>query len=136
MKCLYCKGLCVKRGKKNGVERYSCKICGKTQQKVYKRQRISKEKQELIVKLSNESCGIRSISRILDISKSSVQRLIIRISSELKVPIIKNEIKSTKWTNCVLFADVKPKNAGLFTLSIRLAKVYFFYMKWKKKVTK
>jgi len=40
MKCLYCNGLCIKRGKKKGVQRYACKVCGKTQQRRYKKQRI------------------------------------------------------------------------------------------------
>jgi len=91
MKCLYCNNLCIKKGKKNDVQRYACKICGKTQQKHYKRQRIPEYKYEWIAKLNNESCGIRSISRLLQITKSSVQRLICKMSMQIKKPVSEEE---------------------------------------------
>ena len=87
MKCQSCNNLCIKRGKKNGVQRYSCKVCGKTQQEHYKKFKIPPEKYEWVVKLSNEGNSISSISRLLNITKSSVQRLICKISLQIKKPI-------------------------------------------------
>ena len=61
MKCLYCNNLCIKRGKKNGVQRYACKVCKKTQQEHYKKYRIPEYKYEWVRNLSNEGFGISSI---------------------------------------------------------------------------
>ena len=94
MKCLNCNSLCIKRGKKNGVQRYSCKICGKTQQAHYKKLKIPEYKYEWVKKLSNEGNGISSISRLLEITKSSVQRVIMRISSKIEKPLYKEENQS------------------------------------------
>jgi len=41
----------------------------------------------MLIKLNNEGMGISSISRILDISKSSVQRIILRLSSMIQKPV-------------------------------------------------
>mgnify|MGYP003831996119 CR=1 FL=1 len=76
MNCNYCGGQCIKRGKVRGSQRYQCKQCGKTQQKAYSKPRISEEKQDWVKKLTCEGCGIRSIGRLLQISKTSVQRII------------------------------------------------------------
>jgi insertion element IS1 protein InsB len=36
MFCQYCKGKCIKHGKRsNGKQRYRCCVCGKTQQSIY-----------------------------------------------------------------------------------------------------
>ena len=94
MKCLYCNGLCVKRGKKNGVQRYACKVCGKTQQRRYKKQRIPSYKYDWVLKLNNECCGIRSIGRLLQIAKTSVLRVIERIAEKIQRPVYKEENQS------------------------------------------
>jgi len=79
MKCIYCNEDCKKRGKAGSVQRYQCKSCKKSQQAKYTKPRIPQEKYEWTVKLNNEGCGISNIARLLEISKSSVQRLIERI---------------------------------------------------------
>jgi len=76
MKCRHCKNDCVKSGIQNEVQRYRCKSCKKSQQAVYVKPRIPQEKYDWIVKLNNEGCGIRSIARLLEISKTSVQRVV------------------------------------------------------------
>ena len=76
MKCIYCSGECIKTGKKRGIQRYRCKHCGKTQQEHYSKPRISEEKQDWVKKLTCEGYGIGSIGRLLQISKTSVQRII------------------------------------------------------------
>jgi len=88
MECKFCQNLCHKRGKRNGIQQYSCKICKKYQLKEYKKNRIPQEKYDWTVRLNNEGCGISNIARLLEISKSSVQRLIERIVANFKIPEI------------------------------------------------
>lgn len=88
MECSICKGDCIKKGKRHGIQRYQCKACGCYQQQVYIKTRIPEEKYQWVKQLNNEGCGISSISRLLKIFKSSVQRLIERIASNLKMPRI------------------------------------------------
>ena len=84
MKCIYCQSDCIKKGKVKNVQRYQCKHCGKTQQRRYKKARIEEGKYEWVKNLTKESSSISSISRLLNISKSSVQRVIERIASKIK----------------------------------------------------
>ncbi len=84
MKCIYCQGDCIKKGKVKNVQRYQCKHCGKTQQRRYKKPRIEEGKYEWVKNLTKESSSISSISRLLNISKSSVQRIIERIATKIK----------------------------------------------------
>lgn len=71
--CKYCSCKCIKFGiYKNKSQRYYCKECGKCQKEHYVYKGCIREVKWDIVKLSNESCGIRSISRILDISPGKV----------------------------------------------------------------
>ncbi len=91
MKCIYCSGECIKTGKKRGIQRYRCKHCGKTQQEHYSKPRISEDKQKWVKKLTCEGCGIGSIGRLLQISKSSVQRIIKHIASRITIPELKEK---------------------------------------------
>ena len=84
MKCIYCQGDCIKKGMVKNVQRYQCKHCGKTQQRRYKKPRIEEGKYEWVKNLTKESSSISSISRLLNISKSSVQRIIERIATKIK----------------------------------------------------
>ena len=88
MECRFCKGRCIKKGKRNRIQRFQCKECCRYQQQEYVKAIIPEEKYEWVKQLNNEGCGISSISRLLEISKSSVQRLIERIASKLKMPEI------------------------------------------------
>ena len=94
MKCIYCKKQCIKKGKYNTIQRYQCKHCRKYQQLKYIRPVIPEHKYGWLVKLNNEGCGISSISRLLQITKSSVQRIIIRIASKIQIPV-NNEYNQT-----------------------------------------
>jgi IS1 family transposase/transposase-like protein len=87
MECIYCKGQCIKSGKYKTTQRYQCKDCKRYQQDLYTKYRIPQEKYERVKDLSNEGNGISSISRLEHISKSSVLRIIIRISSKIKETI-------------------------------------------------
>ncbi len=86
MKCKYCNSNCIKKGKQNGLQKYQCTTCRKYQQQTYKKKLTMHN--EMIVKLNNEGVGIRSIGRILSVSKTSVQRLIENISKKLRKPEI------------------------------------------------
>jgi len=86
--CKYCKKTCIKKGKIKNTQRYQCTCCGKYQQKKYSKPRIPQEKYEWTIKLNNEGCGISNIARLLNISKSSVQRIIERIAADLQMPQI------------------------------------------------
>ncbi len=87
MRCKYCDETVIKKGKRNGIQKYRCKKCKRYQQESYTKQRITQEKYEWIRCLNNESCGISSIGRLLHISKSSVQRVIIRIALAIEMPV-------------------------------------------------
>lgn len=84
--CIFCGGNCIKKGKRNSKQRLLCKNCNKYQISTYEKARISKSKKELLLKLNNEGVGISSISRILNISKSSVQRIILNLNESIIIP--------------------------------------------------
>lgn len=86
MKCKYCNSECIKKGQRAGIQRYQCKNCNKYQQESYHKPIIAEEKYQWTKRLNNEGCGISSISRLLKISKSSVQRLIQRLSIRIIKP--------------------------------------------------
>jgi transposase-like protein len=112
MKCIYCKKQCIKKGKYKTIQRYQCKHCKKYQQQKYSRQTIPEYKYEWVKNLSNEGNGISSISRLLEITKSSVQRIIIRIASKIQILYIMSISKVMKWTNYILIVEVKSKNVN------------------------
>lgn len=84
MECKFCGGKCNKRGLRKGIQSYQCKECKRYQQASYKRKRILEEKYESVRNLTREGSSISSISRLLKISKSSVQRIIERIATKIK----------------------------------------------------
>ena len=83
MRCKYCNNKCVKKGKINGKQRYQCKECKRTQQLSYIYNKKVKD-EKFLTMLNNEGVGISSISRLMNIPKTTVQRLIQKISKELK----------------------------------------------------
>ena len=87
MECVYCKNNCIKKGKYKTIQRYQCKQCKRYQQQQYSKLIIPKDKYDWVLKLNNEGCGISSIGRLLEIAKSSVQRVIARIASKIQIPI-------------------------------------------------
>jgi len=75
MKCNYCQGRCIKFGLyRNGDQRYKCKSCFRNQKESYIYLGCEKGIRNDIEVLTNESCGIRSISRILEISPGKVMQ--------------------------------------------------------------
>ena len=94
MRCVYCKNMCVKKGKYRTIQRYQCKHCKRYQQKHYSKFVIPSYKYDWVLKLNNECCGIRSIGRLLKIAKTSVQRVIERIAEKIQRPVYKEENQS------------------------------------------
>jgi len=85
MKCNYCQEECVKYGLyRNGDQRHRCKSCLRSQKEEYIYLGCEKGISKDIEKLSNESCGIRSISRILEVSPGKVLQVIMQLWQEQK----------------------------------------------------
>lgn len=82
--CSHCNGLSIKCGFQNNIQRYLCKICNKKFQISYTYKAYQTDINNFISTLVREGCGIRSISRILKISKNTVLSRIIFISSNIK----------------------------------------------------
>jgi insertion element IS1 protein InsB len=77
MKCKYCKGNCIRFGLyRNGDQRFRCKECLKCQKEVYIYTGCEIDLKYEIELLTRESCGIRSISRILEVSVYKVTKTI------------------------------------------------------------
>ena len=84
MNCKKCNGRCIKNGfQVNGRQRYICKECRINQQAIYKYNAYNKDLNESIVKLVANSCGIRDISRVLSISKTTVINKILTIANSI-----------------------------------------------------
>jgi len=89
MKCKKCNQVCVKNGKtKTGSQRYYCTLCKKSCQNNYVYQACKPNVNSKLVALLKEGCGIRSISRLLNISPTTVIRKIQLISKQIKSPSI------------------------------------------------
>ncbi|MBX2827092.1 MAG: IS1 family transposase [Flavobacteriaceae bacterium] len=87
MGCRYCNGLnVIKRGKRNGIQRYHCKDCRKSFQDSYSYQAYNLAIDDLIKSLLREGCGVRSASRILNISCGTVLSRMLKISKQVEVP--------------------------------------------------
>nr|WP_188619937.1 IS1 family transposase [Flavobacterium suaedae] len=75
----------MKNGRQtNGKQRYYCKSCKKSFQSTYCYKAYKLETNTLIKSLLKEGCGIRSISRILEISKKTVLSRMLTISNQIK----------------------------------------------------
>lgn len=71
---------------RNNIQRYYCKKCKKYFQKAYSYLAYNPKTNAMIKGLLKEGCGIRSISRILEISKNTVLVRLLKISSKIKAP--------------------------------------------------
>jgi insertion element IS1 protein InsB len=86
MNCNYCNGLCIKKGKYKTAQKYQCKDCKKYQRAVYCYRKYDSHIDQQVTLLNNEGVGISSISRVLGIPKTSVQRRINHASSKVIAP--------------------------------------------------
>src|SRR5579872_4482901 len=87
LNCRQCEKPGLKNGKsKSGMQRYCCKGCKRYWQLSYIYNACERNIDQTIVLLKKESCGIRSISRILRISIVTVIRRIRRIARSIQRP--------------------------------------------------
>jgi insertion element IS1 protein InsB len=90
MECKNCKCPAVRNGKQpNGKHRYYCKDCKKSFQEYYTYKAYNCDTNRYIYYLTIESVGIRSISRLLRVSKTTVINRIKLMSSKITIPITK-----------------------------------------------
>lgn len=87
MNCQYCQGFCIKKGFYKKTQGYQCKNCKKYMQGVYTNGKCSEEKDAMIIKLNNEGNGVSSISRIVELSKTSIIRRIRILAQNAVKPV-------------------------------------------------
>lgn len=86
-RCIYCSGKLVKNGlSKAKKQRYKCKKCNKSIVEKYSYNAYSSYINNQIVVLLTEGLGIRSISRVLKISTTTLLKRIIAIANNIKLP--------------------------------------------------
>lgn len=87
MNCIYCRNNnTTKRGKRNDIQRYQCNSCNKYFQEEYTYNAYNPKTNDQIIRLLKECCGIRSISRILNISTKTVLSRMHNISNGITIP--------------------------------------------------
>lgn len=87
MNCKNCnESDCIKRGKRNGIQRYFCKSCNSCFQQTYSYTAYQDTTNTLIKSMLKEGCGILSISRIIGISKNTVLSRMLKVSKQIKAP--------------------------------------------------
>lgn len=87
MECKRCGNESVKNGKgKTGTQRYFCKGCKRYWQNSYLYKACNQGIDQNIITLCKESCGIRSIARILKISITAVIKRLKQIASKIQRP--------------------------------------------------
>lgn len=95
MKCKNCNSVnsCRNGKSKTGLQRFICKDCNHSWQKIYIYQAYKIENNQIIL-LTKEGCGIRSTARILQISPKTILRRILKIAAAISRPcsIFKGEI--------------------------------------------
>lgn len=76
----------IRKGLQNNKQRFYCKDCKKYFQSDYTYEAYKTETNKLISILLKESCGVRSIARILNISSKTVLSRMLKISNQIKIP--------------------------------------------------
>jgi IS1 family transposase len=87
-KCRRCGSTCVKNGIIKGGYRYRCKSCGRSHQSNCAYKACQETTDSWIIRLNRECCGIRSISRLLGISKTTVISRIKKLADGIRKPLI------------------------------------------------
>ncbi|WP_433991533.1 IS1/IS1595 family N-terminal zinc-binding domain-containing protein [Kordia algicida] len=71
IQCPNCRSRAVKNGFQSDKQRYKCISCNKKFHLKYTYEAYNKHTNSFIISLLKEGCGIRSISRVLKISKKT-----------------------------------------------------------------
>lgn len=109
MNCKYCQGSCVKKGKYKSVQKYQCSKCGKYQRAHYRQLTHSMKNQEQVRVLNNEGMGIRSISRVLQIPRTSILMLLSRASKTVSKPLCQERKQSYEVDELYTYVGNKEK---------------------------
>lgn len=87
MNCKYCdQDTCIKKGKRNGIQRYHCKACNKSFQDIYSYRAYNSGIDLMLVRLLKEGCGVRGIARIMNISCGTVLSRMLKLAKRIKIP--------------------------------------------------
>lgn len=87
MDCNYCNAKCIKKGwSLNKKQKYFCKKCHKYQLLNYNNNACKPETNKMVVKMMCNSSGILDISRVLEISTTTIINKIKRVASMIEVP--------------------------------------------------
>jgi IS1 family transposase/transposase-like protein len=89
--CIRCVGesICIKNGTcRLGKQRYLCKSCKTSFIVNYSYKAYNSSTTKNLITLLKEGCGIRSISRILEISTTTVLKRILEIASKVVKPTV------------------------------------------------
>ncbi|CAM1359467.1 Transposase IS1 family [Tenacibaculum litoreum] len=133
MNCTKCNSSnSIRKGLQNNKQRFYCKNCKKYFQSDYRYQAYKSETNDFIKKLLKEGCGIRSISRILNISTKTVLSRMLNISKQIKAPYFNKfgckfeidelfiKIANDKKQNWLIYAiEQKTKNVIDFIIGSR-----------------
>ena len=84
--CPKCKQRTVKNGFQSGKQRYKCTSCKKKFHLKYTYKAYNEHTNGFITSLLKEGCGIRSISRVLKISKNTVLTRMLKLAKAIKIP--------------------------------------------------
>ncbi len=130
MNCTRCSSSeVIRKGKQNNKQRFYCKDCKKYFQTDYTYQAYKPETNLLLVNLLKEGCGIRSISRVLKISKNTVLSRMLKISKQIEAPYLDKfgckfevdemfiKIANGKTQNWLIYA-IEQKTKGVISFMI------------------
>ncbi len=122
-----CNAIAVKNGFQGKMQRYKCKSCQKKFQLdfVYKAYTITIN--DSIVLLLKEGCGIRSIARILSISKNTVLTRILSIGKGLKAKSLLQKGCSYEMDEIWTFIGIK-SNVAWITYAIERKKQEYCWL--------
>jgi len=85
MNCKYCnQNTTVRKGKRNGKQRFFCKKCNRSFQDRYSYRAYDSATDEVLIKLLKEGCGVRSLARVLGISCGTVLSRMMRLANLIK----------------------------------------------------
>lgn len=87
IQCKYCQSNCIKKGLYKKVQKYFCKACGKYQRGVYLYKLTGSSCFKDIIRFNNEGLGISSISRLINMPKTTVRRKILKIAEDIQPPV-------------------------------------------------
>ena len=87
MNCRYCQGKCVKNGKQaNGIQRYLCEHCGKSQQANYQYAACEQKTRDLFLRCLKIGSSLRGVQYVTGVAVSTQLRWIKALSKSVKPP--------------------------------------------------